>query len=360
MSQTFLPPRPRVIVFGGYGVFGSIVARELVQRGVPVTIAGRDGRKGESLARELGSECSAVEANLADRASCSQALNGHVIAVHCAGPFAEMDDSLLDACLEHGCHYVDIADDRAYVARVQQYDERFSRAGLTAAYGCSSLPSISLALAQHARAESAVPVEGVRVGLFIGHDNPKGDAAVRSATRMLGRPIAAQQVALVGFRDWTIVPLPPPIGRRPMLNFETPDYDLLPRLLGAREVIVNVGFESRLVTAAFGCFARCAPAIGRRVLPWLAAISGPLRHFGTSCGVVFAELVFADGSRRSAAMVARRDGQRLAALPCVYVVERLARGEACAAGAHSGGEILGHAALLERLVQDGFSLHDES
>ena len=74
MSQTFLPPRPRVIVFGGFGVFGSIVARELVRRGVAVTIAGRKGRRSESLAWELGSEYATITADITDRAALELAL----------------------------------------------------------------------------------------------------------------------------------------------------------------------------------------------------------------------------------------------------------------------------------------------
>jgi uncharacterized protein YbjT (DUF2867 family) len=41
------------VVFGGYGVFGSHVARELVKRGVPVVVAGRDQARAESFAKEL-------------------------------------------------------------------------------------------------------------------------------------------------------------------------------------------------------------------------------------------------------------------------------------------------------------------
>ena len=230
----------------------------------------------------------AVDATQA--ASCRAALKGHGVAVHCAGPFNRLDGSLLDACLDEGCHYADITDDRGYAALVRRYDERFRGRGLTAVYGCSSLPGISGVLALHAREGTAKPVDRVRVTLFIGNNNPKGEAAVRSLLAGLGRPITAPQGVLRGFRDREVVPLPAPFGRRGVFNFDAPEYDLFPALLGARAVSVKVGFELRPATYAFALlalFARTTGAYGpsaRRAgpaaaAPWLLGRGGPV---GTS------------------------------------------------------------------------------
>src|SRR5204862_6086264 len=124
----------------------------------------------------------------------------------------------------------DIADDRAYAAAVRSYDERFRARGLAAVYGCSSLPGISGALALRAAEGIPATVDRVRVTLFIGNKNPKGRAALHSLVAGLGRPIAAPQGTLRGFRDREVVTLPPPFGRRPVFNFQSPDYDLLPKL----------------------------------------------------------------------------------------------------------------------------------
>ena len=43
-----------MIVFGGYGVFGTLVCRELARLGATVTVAGRDARRAAALARDLG------------------------------------------------------------------------------------------------------------------------------------------------------------------------------------------------------------------------------------------------------------------------------------------------------------------
>ncbi len=132
-----------VVVFGGYGTFGGHVARELARLGVPLTVAGRDGVRAEVFARTLGPACRGLAADVTRPDSCRAALRGQAVAVNCAGPFNRFDAALLDLCLESGCHYADIADDRGYVALVRHRGPRFAEHGLVAAYGCSSLPAIS-------------------------------------------------------------------------------------------------------------------------------------------------------------------------------------------------------------------------
>lgn len=149
----------RVIVFGGYGVFGSQVGRLLADEGTPLTIAGRDISRAEACARNLGGDCRACSADVTRPDSCRSALDGHAVAVNCAGPFRAFDSTLLEACLEVGCHYTDIADDRGYAALVRSFDTRFRERGLAAVYGCSSLPGISGSLALLALAASKSPVK---------------------------------------------------------------------------------------------------------------------------------------------------------------------------------------------------------
>lgn len=346
-----------IIVFGGYGVFGSQVARALAAWGTPLTIAGRDVRAAEALARSLGGACRAVAADITRPDSCHAALAGQAVAVHCAGPFHRLDATLLKACLQAGCHYVDIADDRGYAEVVRSFDEPFRQCGLAAVYGCSSLPGISGALALRARETATAPVDRARVTLFVGNHNPKGPAAVRSLLTSLGRPIAAPQGTLFGFRAREVVPLPPPFGRRGVFNFDSPEYDLFPSLLDARAVTVKLGFELRLATYTFALLARLGSGYGRlseRVLRLPGRMAG---CFGCSGGAVMTELFLTNGSVVRAALAGARDGQRMAALPCALVARTLSEGAVSQPGAATAYEFLGARPLLEKLVEAGFTLH---
>jgi short subunit dehydrogenase-like uncharacterized protein len=354
----------RAIVFGGYGVFGSQVARALSQWGVPLAIAGHARMRAEVLARQLGGDCTALIADVNELDSCRAALAGSgtagMVAVNCAGPFQHLGPALLEACLEMGCPYVDIADDRVYAARVRALDQRWRERSLTAVYGCSSLPGISGALALVAREGTESEVRRVRVTLVIGNRNPKGEAAIRSLLASLGQPIQAPQGLLRGFRDREVVSLPAPFGRRGVFNFESPDYDLLAPLLPTDEVSVKVAFEMRLATYGIALLAASPIGLGTRLAPVLGLVGRVLGRHGYSGGAVMTELFLADGSVQSACLYGENDGQRMAALPAALVAQELCTRDVAAKGAMTAYEFLGARRLLEMLIDAGFTLRTEA
>lgn len=349
----------KVVVFGGYGTFGAIVSRELAALGYAVTVAGRDRGRAEALARALGEGHSAVAADASDHQSCRRAVEGHPVAVCCAGPFSALGDALLAACVESAAHYVDIADDRAYVARGRGWDARFRAAGRAAVFGCSSLPGLSSALALRARGAYDDPPRAVRATLFIGNRNPKGAAAVQSMAQTLGRPVAAPQGRMTVFGDPERVRLPPPFGERVVRTIETPDYDLLPGLVGAAEVRVKVGFELGLTNRLFAILASFGVRPGRTAAALLARAGGILPASGTSGGVVQCDLFWVDGRTSRAAAVSTSGGQRMAVLPCVMATHALATGGSAAVGAEWPHEVVGADALLAAVERAGFAIVDE-
>jgi hypothetical protein len=346
----------RVVVFGGYGTFGAHVARELAGLGVALDIAGRDGARASAFARQLGPGHRGLAVDVARPDSCRAALEGRPIAVNCAGPFADLGTALLEACLASDCHYADIADDRSYVAHVRGLGDRFRERGLAAVYGCSSLPAISGALGLLARQGSPAVPERARATLFIGNDNPKGRAAVGSLVAGLAKPIAAPQGPIRGFRDREVVHLPQPFGRRAVFNFDSPEYDLFPAALGVRSVSVKVGFELRLATYAFALLALAGSNYGPRTARLLGGPAALFRGVGCSGAAIMTELFYPDGSVRRAALAGGRDGQRMAALPCAFVADTLAVGEAPLCGAITAYDFLGAGPLLDRLAAAGFEL----
>jgi hypothetical protein len=338
-----------VLVFGGYGVFGREVSRELARRGLHLIIVGRDRGRAEAAAQALGPAHQGVAGDANDLDGCRVLLRGAAVAVDCVGP----GDGLLLACLQAGCHYVDIVDDRAHAARVREWGPRFDEAGLCAAYGCSSLPGLSGALAVVAAEGMTGPIARTRVSLFIGNDNPKGLGAIASLVRVLGRPIRSPQGTLRGFGGRELVGLPSPFGRRAVYYFDSAEYDLFPALLGAESIVVKVGFESRAVNVVLSALARCRIRPGDRLSRLLAWLGSVLPRSGSSGGAVMTELFGRDGSTRFAAAIADANGQRMAALPCVAAAAALAAGTT-ARGAMTAYELLGARALLQTVEEAGF------
>lgn len=343
-----------IVIFGGYGVFGSLVARGLLEGGLEVTLAGRSESLARRAARALGRRAQAAAADVTDAASCHGVLKGAKVAVNCSGPFRAEDTQLLEACLSSGVHYVDIADSRAWGRRVYDFSGRFAERSLTLAWGCSSFPGISGALACVLAEGAAEPPDRVRCSLFIGNRNPKGYAAIRSAVSMIGAPIEAPQGRLTGFAGFERVELPLPFGPRRLLNAEAPDYDVMPRLLGAGHVTVKAGFELAVSNILFRCMAACGPVWGRvaaRVL-WLAG--KPLGFMGRSGGAISVELFYPDHVRRGCAY-GEQGAQKLAAWPAVLAARALCGGP-LKRGCVTAFEALGARELLKGLQQAGFEV----
>lgn len=343
------------IIFGGYGTFGALVARELAKWGVSLTIAGRDQNKALAFAHELGPNHQGIAADLENPGSL---LQKNAVAVNCVGPLLPQN-SFLNGCLNAGCHYVDIAVERTHAAGVRALDDSFRERGLAAVYGCSSLPALSGALALKLMENQPTPAHHVRVTLFIGNSNRKGLGAIRSLVSLLGRPIQAPQGLLYGFRDRETAPLPEPFGPRLVFNFDSPEYDLFPDLLGARSVSVKVGFESRLGTTAISLLARLGSNYGVGAAKMLEWVGGWFGRFGSSGGAVLVEFFWPESSTRRAALVAKEHGQRMAALPCALVAREL-----CGEGSHKSGvmtgyEFLGAQFLLESMTREGFEVREE-
>jgi hypothetical protein len=340
-----------VIIFGGYGVFGSLIAQELVSRGLSVTIAGRQESKGQKLKEKLGQGVQVQIADVKNRHSTLSALHAHSIAVHCAGPFHENETTLLEACLERGCHYLDISDDRTYIARVRGLHEDFLEKGLSAVYGASSLPGISGALASMLAQERKDPPQEIRVVLFIGNRNPKGEAAFESVFKIFGKSISAPQGILRGMRDQEWVDLPPPFGRRPAFNFESPEYDLFPEQFQAASVRVKVSFEWKAAGLLLSFLSHLPRRVSSLFKGPLLKMGNGMSAWGSSGGVLQVSFSYPDGSSSSVSLLAEEQGQRMAILPAVFAVLQLLKNTP-RSGVSSAYEFLGNR-LLQGLRETG-------
>lgn len=90
------------LIYGANGYTGKLIAREAVRRGMKPVLAGRSREKVEPFAMELGLEWRAF--GLEDLVG----LNGITLVLHCAGPFSETSEPMIEGCLTAGAHYLDI------------------------------------------------------------------------------------------------------------------------------------------------------------------------------------------------------------------------------------------------------------
>ena len=120
----------RNVVYGAYGHTGRFVVAELLRRGHAPILSGRDAGKLESLADAFpGLELR--PARIEDPASLDHALQGASGVIHCAGPFLDTANAMVEAALRARIHYIDLAaEQRAALDVFEKHDGAARAAGV--------------------------------------------------------------------------------------------------------------------------------------------------------------------------------------------------------------------------------------
>jgi saccharopine dehydrogenase-like NADP-dependent oxidoreductase len=143
-----------ITVLGGYGIFGRRVSSALAAvEGAAVRVVGRDPQAGLPFAASIRSEFRRADLNDGD--SLRQAIAGSFLVIHAAGPFQGKDYRVAGMCLDHGAHYLDLADSRQFVSGIGVLHDAAQRRGLFVSSGASSVPAITHDLG----VEAGVPVD---------------------------------------------------------------------------------------------------------------------------------------------------------------------------------------------------------
>lgn len=239
----------KVLIVGGYGVFGERLARLLLRDGHAVTIAGRDAARAGALARTLG--CAWLQM---DRERDLHLLAGQEVVVDAAGPFHAYrgDPYLLPrAAIAAGVHYLDLADNARFCAGISDLDAAARAAGCCVISGLSSVPALSSA-AVRALAGQDVP-QVIETAILPGNRSPRGPSVMASILSQIGQPMqvwrGGRWVVTSGWSEPRDYALPGGLTRQGW-QIEVPDLTLFPHHFGAQSVQFRAGLE--LATMRYG------------------------------------------------------------------------------------------------------------
>ncbi len=351
-------PPLRVLLVGATGVFGRRLAEGLAgEPGIALVLAGRTAISLERLGRDLGG---APETAVIDRGRVTaddlRALAAGLV-IDAAGPFQESDTTLIEVAIEARCHYLDLADGRAFVTGVHRFDAAARAAGVVVLSGASSTPALS-----HAALDRLVAgwrgIDAIRVAIAPGNRAPRGLAVVRAILTYTGQPVRV-------FREggWTTAPgwglthwrAIPGLGRRLASLCETPDLDLLverfqPRLAaeffaGLELPLLHRGLALAGLAVRFRLLSSLAPLA--RPMRFLAALLEP---FGTDRGGMVVEVAGrnAEGHAthaRWSLVAAGGVGPYIPTLPALALARRLRDGRDGRAGEAGAGPCVGRLGL---------------
>lgn len=220
----------RVLVVGGTGGFGSIIARHLADDGHKVCAAGRDKNRGSTFTKNNPDIGFAVH----DRSRIKpDDLANFDIVVDASGPFQKADLSLPTAAIAAGIDYLDIADDRHFIRNVATLDKQAKQAGVRVIPGVSSIPTLSGAVSLQL-AQGMTEVEAVEIAISASSQAAFGNAVLLSMLEGAGQPIrrsdGSSGTAMTDMRPIKIDRAGADL-QRSVLEVDSPDHDTLPSLL---------------------------------------------------------------------------------------------------------------------------------
>lgn len=247
----------RVLIIGGYGTFGSRLARLLKDDPrFRLIIGGRSLEKARGFAAELGGQAEGARFDRdADLIPQLHALMPSVI-VDASGPFQAMGEDryrVAEAAIALGISYLDLADSRAFVAGIGALDAAASQSGVFVLSGLSSFPALSFAAAEVLAADFS-EVTGVSAGIAPSPRAGIGLNVIKAIASYAGKPVqvtkdgrALDGVGLVDFRRMVIAPPGAvPLRARDFLLADAPDLALLPmRFPGLKTAFTGAGTEPR-------------------------------------------------------------------------------------------------------------------
>ncbi len=332
----------RVLILGGYGVFGGRIAAALAREdGIEVLVAGRDGAAAArhcavhgGMPVTLDRDMAGLEARIADLAP--------EIVIDAAGPFQGYGPDpyrLARAALAAGAHYLDLSDDAAFTAGIAALDGMARGKGLTALSGVSSVPAISSAAVAELSAGMA-DIHLIDTVILPGNRAPRGLSVIRAILAQAGRPLGmrrgAREEEVPGWSGLTRIALPG-LSWRWASFIGAPDLVLFPDAFRARSVTFRAGLELSVMHLALAALA-LPVRIGlvrslvplARPLRWLA---DRLERFGSDRGGMRVRVlgITAKGmaEERVWTLIAEAgDGPHVPALPARILTGMLLAGQA--------------------------------
>ncbi len=329
----------RVLLVGAAGAVGRRLAEGLAREpGIRLILAGRTRAPLDRLRDALGG---APETCVLDRDRATEGdlrTLGAGVVIDAAGPFQDSRTALIEAAIDAGCHHIDLADGREFVANIRRFGAAAQREGVAVLSGASSTPALSHAVLD-ALTKGWRRIDTLSVAISPGNRAPRGLSVVRAILSWAGRPVSVFRAGA-----WTTAPgwsgtrrLDfPGLGPRLAALCDTPDLDLLvdryrPRvtaefLAGLELPVLHHGLALATWPVRRGWLRSLAPLA--RPMRFLAAL---LRPLGSDRGGMVVEAAGRDDNDRPVqarwSLVAEAGrGPYVPTLPALALVRRIRDG----------------------------------
>jgi hypothetical protein len=176
-----------ILLVGASGVFGSRLAERLaLEPGIALTLAGRRREPLEAVRKRIGG--GAMRTLDRDWIEARD-LAGYDLVIDAAGPFQHSGTRLVEAAIQAGVDYVDLADGRDWVVNFAgRFDQQAREAGVRLVTGASSIPALSHAVIDRLVAGWS-RIDAISIAIFPGNRAPRGLSVVEAILSYTGKPV---------------------------------------------------------------------------------------------------------------------------------------------------------------------------
>lgn len=339
----------RVLIIGGYGNFGSFISKALAKEpGLQLIIAGRSALRAKKLVLELDAANAAETVELdinGDVASALKIIKPNIV-IHTSGPFQAQGYDVALACIQHGIHYIDLADGRDFVDAIVDLDEAARKQGVLVISGASSVPCLTSALVDYYKDEFK-ELERLDYGITTAQKTARGLATTAAILGYTGKPfktlIDGKLATIYGWQGLKVRKYND-LGWRLLGNCDVPDLALFPkRYPELKTVRFYAGLEIPFIhSTLWGLSWLVRLGLVRRLeraAPLLLRISFLFDWFGSTASGFHMVLSGKgeNGEEKSIAfeLTAKSgDGPYIPCMPAILMTKKLAGGELDECGAY--------------------------
>lgn len=223
----------RILIIGGYGNFGSYIAKTLARESnITVIIAGRSVEKAWSFIQTIkaASPPEAVALDITRNIDETLQTIKPDIVIHTSGPFQGQSYDVAQSCITAGAHYIDLADARGFVAGITALDKPANDKGVLVISGASSVPCLTSALVDYYLPQFE-KLESLDYGITTAQKTNRGLATTAAILGYCGKPfktlIDGKMRDVYGWQSLHTRKYGA-LGRRLLGNCDVPDLELFP------------------------------------------------------------------------------------------------------------------------------------
>jgi len=339
----------RVLIIGGYGNFGSFIAKRLASENyIQLIIGGRSLAKATEYASRLNAEntIETLSLDIHNNLASSLASIRPDIVIHTSGPFQSQSYEVAEACIAQGCHYIDLADGRDFVEGIAELNSAAKNKNVLVISGASSVPCLTGALIDHYKSEFET-LQAVDYGITTAQKTNRGLATTAAILGYTGKPFKTMMDGnMSDVYGWQNIHGRkfPELGWRLLGNCDIPDLSLFPkRYPGLRTIRFYAGLEIPFIHVMLWVLSWLV-RVGlirnlEKAASILLKISFLFDRMGTDNSGFYMKLSGADqdGKKKNVTfdLIARSgDGPYIPCMPAILLAQKLAKGQIHETGAH--------------------------